>query len=86
VQAPLNDIRGEAAYLRREAEILLNHISAVEGELSGVDDVNAHQARDLSGGPARMLNEAKLQLQHTIGCVDTWRQSISKALRAHSLR
>ena len=86
MQGPLNDIRGEAAYLRREAEILLNHIAAVEGELNGVDDVNANQAQDLAAGPARMLHAAKLQLQHANGCVDTWRQSIGTALRASSLR
>ncbi len=86
MQGPLNDIRGEVAYLRREAEILLHHVNWVEQSIQGLGDVNAHQAQDLSAGPARMLNEAKLQLQHAIGCVDTWRQSIATALRANSLR
>lgn len=86
MEQPLNDILGEVAYLKQQATILNQHAAAIERDINAVGDVNSVQAMALAGGPVRMLDEAKLQIHHAIGCVGTWRESIATALNASGLR
>lgn len=74
------DILGEAAYVRRAAEILIQHVHEVEQAVSSVDELNRWQAAAMAGGPVRMVETVKQYIESATQYVDAWRRSVEAAL------